>query len=89
VPVVVAIMIMVVIVPIAVGVPTTAVFIPPLVCVRPAIFARFVQLLASVDHLSTLPAVMFGSYVQPVVGPGNAPLACVFIGAKRRCGRKK
>jgi len=87
--VVVAIMIMVVIIPIAVGVPTMAVFIPPLVRVRPAIFARFVQLLASVDHLSTLPAVMFGGFVQPVVGLGDAPLACVFIGAKRRCGREK
>jgi hypothetical protein len=32
---------------------------------------------------------MFGGFVQPVVGLGDAPLACVFIGAKRRCGREK
>lgn len=87
--IVVTIMIMVVIVPVAVGVPTMAIFIPPLVRVRPAVFARFVQLLASVNRLSALPAVMLGGFVQPVVGPGNAPLACVFIGAKRRCGREK
>jgi hypothetical protein len=73
--VVISAMIMVVIIPVAVSMPTMCVLIPPLVCVRPAIFARFVQLLAGIDGLSALPAIMFGGFVQPVVGLSNAPLA--------------
>lgn len=55
--------IMVMIIPIAVGVPAVAVFVPPPVCVRPAVFARFVQLLARIYHLSALPSVMLRGFV--------------------------
>lgn len=86
--VVIPVMIMVVIIPVAVCVPTMAVFVPPLVRVRPAIFSRFVQLLACVNYLSALPSVMFGGFVQPVVGLGNAPLAGRFVAANRRCAHE-
>ncbi len=82
--VVISVMIMVVIIPITVCVPAMGVFVPPLVRVRPAIFSRFVQLLASVNYLSALPSVMFGGFVQPVVGLNNTPLAGRFVAAKRR-----
>jgi hypothetical protein len=62
-----------------------AVFIPPPVCVRPAVLARFVQLLARVHHLSAFPTMVFGSFVQPVIGFCDAPLARRFIGANCRC----
>jgi hypothetical protein len=86
--VVIPLMIMVVIIPIAVCVPTMAVLVPPLVRVRPAILSRFVQLLARVDRLSALPAMMLGGFVQPVVGLGNAPLAGRFVAANRRCAHE-
>jgi len=78
-------MIMVVIIPVAVRVPTMIVFVPPLVCVCPAVLSRFVQLLARVYHLSAFPTVVFGGFVQPMIGFCDAPLACPFIGANRRC----
>lgn len=83
--IVIAAVVMVVIIPVAVGMPAMAVFIPPPVGVSPAVLARFVQLLARVYHLSALPAMVFGSFVQPVIGFCDAPLARCFIGANCRC----
>jgi len=82
--VVVAITIMVVLIPVAVRVPTMIVFVPPLVCVRPAVLSRLVQLLARVYHLSAFPTVVFGGFVQQMIGFCDAPLARPFIGANRR-----
>ena len=79
--IVVTIVIVVVIVPVAFGVPAMAVFVPPPVCVRPAVFSRFMQLLARVYHLSAVPAVMFSVFVQPMIGFGDAPLTGLFIGS--------
>src|SRR5260370_13122939 len=75
---------MVVLIPVAVRVPTMIVFVPPLVCVRPAVLSRLVQLLARVYHLSAFPTVVFGGFVQPMIGFCDAPLARPFIGANRR-----
>lgn len=86
--VVISAMIMIVIIPITVCVPAMAVFVPPLVRVRPAIFSRFVQLLARVDGLSAIPAVMFGRFVQAVVGLGSAPLAGRLVTTNRRCAHE-
>jgi len=87
----IAAVIVVVIVPIAVGVPAMAVLVPPALCVRPAILACLVQLLARVYHLSAVPAVMFCSLMKPMVGFGDPPLAAPFIvGAdRRRPGKNK
>ena len=75
---------MVVIIPVAVRVPTMIVFVPPFVCVQPAVLSRLVQLLARVYHLSAFPTVVFGGFVQPMIGFCDAPLAGPFISAKRR-----
>jgi len=77
----IAVVIVVVIIPIAVGAPAMVVFVPPPVCVRPAILACLVQLVARLFHLPALPAVMFGGFVNPVIGFGDFPLACPLIGA--------
>jgi hypothetical protein len=73
------------IIPVAVRVPTMMVFVPPPVCVRPAVLSRLVQLLARVYHLSALPAVMFGGFVQPMIGFCDAPLARRFTSANHWC----
>lgn len=78
-------MIMVVIIPVAIRVPTMAVFVPPPMCVGPAVLTRFVQLLTRVYYLSAFPAVVFRRFVQPMIGSCDAPLACRFIGANGRC----
>jgi hypothetical protein len=83
--IVIAAVVVVVIIPVPVGMPAMAVFIPPPVGVSPAVLARFVQLLARVYHLSAFPAVVFGSLVQPVIGFCDASLARRFIGANCRC----
>jgi hypothetical protein len=44
-----------------------------------------VQLVARVFRLFTSPAVVFGSFVQAMVGFCDAPLARAIIGAKPRC----
>jgi hypothetical protein len=82
--VVIAVMIVVVIIPIAIRMPTTAVLIPPAVCVRPAVLTRLVQLLARVDRLPAIPTMMVYGNVQPMVGFCDATLACPFIRSNRR-----
>jgi len=78
-------MIVIVVVPIVVGVPTVPVFVPPLVKVRKAILARFVQFMASVVRLLTLTPMMFDGYMKTMIGPGDPPLASIVIGAQTRC----
>ena len=77
----VAVMIVVAVVPIAVGVPTVPVFVPPTVKVRKAILARFVQLMASGVRLLTLTPMMFDGFMKTMIGPGDAFLAIVVIAA--------
>src|SRR5260221_3095100 len=75
--VVVAIMILVVIIPIAVGVPAVSVLIPPALPMRPAIFAGFVQFVAPVLRLLALSSVMFYRFVQFVICVYQSVLAAV------------
>jgi hypothetical protein len=77
----VPVVLVVVIIPVTVRVPTMIVFVPPPVCVRPAVLSRLVQLLARIYRLSAFPAVMLHGFVQPMIGLGDAPLACRLIGA--------
>ena len=77
----VTIVIVVAVVPIAVGVPTVPVFVPPTVKVRKAILARFMQFMASVVRLLTLTPMMFDGLMKTMIGPGDAPLASIVIGA--------
>ena len=79
--IVIAVMVVIVVVPIVVGVPTVPVFVPPLVKVRKAILTRFVQFMASVVRLLTLTPMMLDGFMKTMIGPGDAPLASIVIGA--------
>jgi hypothetical protein len=76
--------VVIVVIPIAVGAPTVAVFIPPAMVAGVAILAGFVQLMASVFGLATLAPMMLDGFVKTVIRLGDAPLATVLIGAQTR-----
>jgi len=80
--------IVVVVIPVAVGVPAMAVFVPPAVIGVPAVFAGFAQLRASAIRLFAIPAMMLRSFVQIVVRFDDAVLALTFIGAQTRSSRE-
>jgi len=65
------------------------VFVPPTVKVRKAILAGFVQLMPSVVRLLTLTPMMFDGYMKTMIGPGNAPLASIVIGAQTWCASEE
>jgi hypothetical protein len=73
------IMIVIMVVPIAIRVPAMPVFIPPFVEFAPAIFARFMQVVARMLRLRTVPSVMLSSFVKPMVGPHKAMPARIVI----------
>jgi len=77
-------MVVVMIVPVAIGVPAMAIFIPPLVIPAPATLAGLVQLVARALRLFAVPAMMLTSFVQLVIGLGNAMLALIVIGDSAR-----
>lgn len=76
--------IVVVVIPIAIRMPATFVFIPPSMTGAPAALPRFVQLVARAIGLPTLVAVVLDGFVQLVIGVRNASLAIVAIGPQRR-----
>jgi hypothetical protein len=78
--VVIPIMVVVMLVPIALRVPATPVFIPPFVELAPAVFARLMQLVPRMLRLRTFPSVVLSSFVKPVVGLHKAMPARIVIG---------
>jgi len=81
----IAVVVVIVIVPIMVGVPTMLVFIPPAMGAVPAILARFVQFVPSLISLFAFAAVALDGFMKTVIGPADAPLTFVVIGAQTRC----
>jgi hypothetical protein len=75
--------IVVVIIPIAVGMPAVAVFVPPTMALVPAALPRFTQFVARTIRLLALPTVMFHGLVQSVVRLGDAALATMVVICKR------
>jgi hypothetical protein len=69
--------VVIVVIPIAIGMPAVAILVPPTMAFSPAAFARFVQFVPRVIRLPAIPAVMFHGFVQPVVRPGDAALTTV------------
>ena len=69
--------VVIVVVPVAVGAPPMTVFVPPTMTAAPAIFARFVQLLASVIGLPAVAAMMLDSFVEFVIRFRDTALAIV------------
>jgi hypothetical protein len=80
----IAITIVIVIIPVVLGAPAMAVFIPPAMAAIPAILARFVQFMPRMVGLPTLASMMLDGFVKTMVSPGNSPLAIVVIGAQTR-----
>jgi hypothetical protein len=78
--------IVVVIIPIAIGTPAMAVFVPPAVPFVPAAFPRFVQFVPRMLRLLAVPAVMLHGFVDFVVRLGDAALAITV--AIRECTRR-
>jgi len=85
----IAVTIVVVVVPIAVGVPTMLVLIPPAMGAVPAIVARFVQFMPRMIRLFAFAAVMLDGFMKTMIGPGDAFLASVVIGAQTRCASEE
>jgi hypothetical protein len=77
--------IVIVVIPIAIGMPAVAVFVPPAMALIPAAFACFVQIASRTIRLPTVPAVMFHGFVEFVVRLENAPLAAAVV--IRQCPR--
>jgi len=81
--------IVVVVIPIAIGVPAAAVFVPPTMAFVPAAFSRFAQFEAGVVCLPTVPAVVFHGFVQFVVRLEDTALATIIaFGGRTRRSRK-
>ncbi len=84
----VAIVVVIVVIPIAIGVPATAVFIPPAMALVPATFPCLAQFEAGAVRLSAVPAVMLHGFMQFVIGFGDAALtAIVTLGRCPGCTR--
>jgi len=80
------------VIPITIVVPAVPVFIPPTMALVPAAFACFPQLMARMVRLPAVPAVVFDSFVQFVVGLGDAPLTAIVVigeGTRRRDERQQ
>ena len=89
-----AIVVVIVVIPIAIGVPATAVFIPPAMALVPAAFPRLVQIVAGAVRLPAVPTVMLHGFVESVVGFGDAALALIVTlggcpGCTRECQHPK
>jgi hypothetical protein len=85
----VAIMVMVVIVPILVAMPTVVVLVPPSVISVPACFTSFVQLMPSSLRLLALVAMVLNSFMQPVIGTRHTPLAVTPVSMQPLGARKR
>jgi hypothetical protein len=55
--------IVIVVIPIAVGMPAVAVFVPPTMSLIPAVFTRFMQIVTRAIGLPAFPAVMLHRFV--------------------------
>jgi len=78
----VTVAVMIVVIPIALGMPAMCVFIPPSMPDAPAVLPRFVQFMTPAFGLFAPVAMMLNGFVQLVVRARNAALAIVAIGAQ-------
>jgi len=69
----------VIVIPVALRPPFVAFHVPPLMILRPAIFARFRQFVPRMLGLFAVPAVMLDGFMKFVVGVFGAMLALRFI----------
>jgi hypothetical protein len=86
---VVEIVVVIVIVPIAIGVPAVSIFIPPAVVVFIAVGAGFPEFVPPVFGLRALHAVVFDGFMKFVVCLGDALLTIVVRADNRRGDEKE
>jgi hypothetical protein len=86
--VIVVAMFVIVVVPIMLGAPAVAVFIPPAVAVFPTPGTGFRQLMPILGGLGAIPPVMLGCFVKLVVCVGDTLLA-VIVRAQRGGAREE
>jgi hypothetical protein len=79
----VVIAVVIVVIPIAFGVPAMLVFIPPSMDAVPAVLPRIAQFPTRALGLPALVAMPCHGLVQFVICACNAPLAIVFVGAQK------
>jgi hypothetical protein len=92
----ISVVIMIVVIPIAFGVPAAPVFVPPAVVDAPAVLAGFAEFMTGVFGLPALPAMAGNGLVEVVIGARHAALAIVVVGAQhgrsskhqKRCQRR-
>jgi len=85
----VAIVVMVVIIPVAIRVPALSFHIPPAMSMFPTIVACFRQLAASFRCLLALPAVMFDGLMHPMIRLDDSFLAVIRLRARRRAKQRQ
>ena len=74
---------MVVFVPVAIGVPTVLVFVPPAMLFAPAAFADYMEFVALVIGLTAVPSMALDGAVKLMFLVGDAALATVdFVGVQ-------
>jgi len=78
--------IVVVVIPIAIGMPAVAVFVPPAVPFVPAALPRLVQFVPRMIRLLAVPSVVLLGFVQFVVRLGDPTLATAVV--IRKCTRR-
>jgi hypothetical protein len=82
-------MVVIVVIPITVGMPSAIVFTPPAMAMLPAPFAGNLQLGALLLSLRAIPAMLFSGSVQLVIDADDAPLTVFFISARLACAKQQ
>jgi len=81
--------VMIVVVPIAIRTPAVAVFIPPAMAMFPTPGTRFGKLMAILRGLRAIPTMTLGGFMEPVIRPGDAPLAIVVCAQRSGANEKE
>jgi hypothetical protein len=76
----VTIVVVIVVIPIAIGVPAVSVLVPPAMRAAPAMLASFVQLVTGMVGLAAVPTMMLDGFMQLVVRASDATLTIVIVG---------
>jgi hypothetical protein len=77
-------MVVVVVIPVTISVPTMVILAPPAMAVLPAIFSGFVKFVTVFGGFRAVPAVVFYGFVKVMIGPRDAFLAVIVVGTESR-----
>ena len=87
--VMITVAVVIMVVPIALGVPAVLMFVPPAVVGIPAVLTGLAEFDPGALGLAALPAVTGSGLVEFVVGAGDAALAIVVVRLQCGCGNKQ